>query len=243
MIGLGVEGDKAVGSAEPVDKVEEPRSGIKQSQSRSSDQGEEASIAGESDVTAVPNYGTVKAPSLDGSSASTAASPTTQAPVKMGRHLPAIPKTPRTRLQAIVRHLYRGITNLWLLDALLAIQKLLGPDTLGNPHGLPGALHKFSHSHPVAILPHLPFLSFVAPPWAVEMGIVAGLATGLSAGVSGAYHLLAAGALALGWEVESWEVDMMDSPLMGTSLLDVWGRRWHQLFRVSYGCPRVQIES
>lgn len=213
MIGWGVEGDVAVGSAEPVDK-----SSLRDRVGRDS-----SNAASESDDNA---HTTIN---LDTSPRAI----TRDTPVKMGRHIPPVPTTRRTRTQAIVRHLYCGVTNLWLLDALLAVQRLLGPTTLGNPHGMPGALHTFSHTNTLAVLPHVPSLSFVVPPRAVEMGIVAGLATGLSAGVSGVYHLFAVGALALGWEVESWEPDMMDSPLMGTSLLDVWGRRWHQLFRVS----------
>jgi hypothetical protein len=84
----------------------------------------------------------------------------------------------------------------------------------------------------IKLLPGTP-LEMPCPTFLTESVITLAVGTTVWQGLVGGYHLFALIAILAGWEVESWEVDLMDQPWKSESLLDMWGRRWHQLFRVS----------
>jgi hypothetical protein len=49
------------------------------------------------------------------------------------------------------------------------------------------------------------------------------------------YHAVATVAIASTiWPSAAWDVDLFDRPFAATSVIDLWGRRWHQVTRVSY---------
>lgn len=138
----------------------------------------------------------------------------------------------RTRLQAMKRHLFLGIRSLWTIDFLLALERYVASTTLGNPYGTKHAVETFVHSNRIMLLPGTS-LEFPCPTLLTEAVITISVGSTVWQGLVGGYHIFALGALCVGWEVEAWEVDLMDQPWKADSLLDMWGKRWHQLFRVS----------
>ncbi|KAK8861464.1 hypothetical protein IAR55_002284 [Kwoniella newhampshirensis] len=145
-----------------------------------------------------------------------------------------LPNVPRTRLGAVVRHCYIAIRNYIVVDTTLSLLREFGHDTIGSTTATPDALHRFAHNNLFLVFPHANFGHglFAAPPWLVEIWAVTGVAACVWLGISMGYHFF--GALCVGsglWETESWEIDLFDSPLHSDSLLDFWGRRWHQFFR------------
>ena len=68
------------------------------------------------------------------------------------------------------------------------------------------------------------------PTWITELICEINLALGLWQGIEWGYHSFALLAVGSGiWETESWEVDMFDAPWKADSMMDLWGRRWHQV--------------
>nr|XP_031863042.1 uncharacterized protein CI109_001519 [Kwoniella shandongensis]KAA5530114.1 hypothetical protein CI109_001519 [Kwoniella shandongensis] len=147
--------------------------------------------------------------------------------------LPA-PTVGRTRFQAVIRHLFIAIRNYIISDTMLSLLRDFGHNTIGSTDPIPHALYRFARENRFVVLPHANFGHglFEASPWVVEFYAVTGVAVCVWLGISMGYH--ACGAICVGsglWETESWEIDMFDSPLLSDSLLDFWGRRWHQFFR------------
>ncbi|WWC60133.1 uncharacterized protein I303_102697 [Kwoniella dejecticola CBS 10117] len=144
------------------------------------------------------------------------------------------PKVKRTRFQSVRRHLYIALRNYVIFDACLHLIRHYGPNTIGADHPVPNALYKFSHENQFIVFPILKGVigEVVAPWWLVEVITEISVATGVWLGIAAGYHLLGGLLVASGlWETESWEVDIFDNPLASDSLLDFWGKRWHQFFR------------
>lgn len=222
MIGLEVDLDSPVGSVKPVEVISPGRDNGK-------DKDNGQVIAGD---------GSLK---VDGDTR----------PLKIQSFLPRPETTNRTRLQALIRHAALCLRWLWTVDLCITIYKIArsGPSHASSPHatfnsdgsGLAhtlaslfsdNAVSRFANEHTILVLPHTPW-SFVVSRYVVEPCIVMFVGLSVFGGLTAGYHAFACLALILGWEVESWEIDLMDKPWTGTSLLDIWGRRWHQLFRVS----------
>lgn len=154
-------------------------------------------------------------------------------PVRIGHWLPQrSTRMTRTRPQALLRHALLGLQGLWIIDTLLSLEKYTASTTLGNPNGTPNAVNKFVQNNDILLFPGTS-LQYPAPSFLVETVVTFAVGTTVWQGLVGGYHIFAFFALLMGWEVESWEVDLMDEPWKAESLLDMWGRRWHQLFRVS----------
>jgi hypothetical protein len=149
--------------------------------------------------------------------------------------------SPRTRAQALKRHALLGLHGLWIIDSLLALERYVAADTLGNPLGRNDAMRTFTRLNQIRLLPGTP-LEMPCPTFVTESVITLAVGSTVWQGLVGGYHLFAFFAILAGWEVESWEVDLMDSPWKSESLLDMWGRRWHQLFRVSPSCFLVEAQ-
>jgi hypothetical protein len=138
----------------------------------------------------------------------------------------------RTRSQAALRHLYHAIIHYITIDTLMAMIDVFGKGTIANPHYTPNSIPRFISSHSFTLLPH--FFPMTPPPWLVEAVVELSVGAGVWQGISWGYHTFGFLAVASGlYEVEAWEVDHFDSPWKADSLLDMWGKRWHQMFRVS----------
>ncbi|WWD08865.1 hypothetical protein V865_006979 [Kwoniella europaea PYCC6329] len=146
------------------------------------------------------------------------------------------PTVRRTLFQAVVRHGYLALRNYAIFDTALYLIRYFGRTTIGADHPVPNALYRFSHENRFIILPCLKGFvkeeQLIAPWYIVEIVTSISVASGVWLGISSGYHLIGAILVGTGlWETESWEVDLFDSPLLADSLLDLWGRRWHQFFR------------
>ncbi|OCF34666.1 hypothetical protein I316_03709 [Kwoniella heveanensis BCC8398] len=144
------------------------------------------------------------------------------------------PKIRRTRFQAVRRHAFIALRNYVLFDTFLSLVRDFGADTIGSTSPVPNAFYRFSHENRFVLFPRLNLGKglMVAPWWLTEIFAEVGVASGVWLGIAAGYHFL--GAILVGsglWEVESWEVDLFDNPLAADSLLEFWGRRWHQFFR------------
>ena len=141
-------------------------------------------------------------------------------------------RTPETRITAVLRHARIATVSYITLDTLLVLLARFGSSTIALPGGRADALATFLDGTDFVFLPRLDS-PLAVPRFAVEVITITSVGIAVYVGLQMAYHLLAVAFVGSGiWEVESFEVDFMDSPWKADSLLDLWGRRWHQLFRV-----------
>jgi len=138
----------------------------------------------------------------------------------------------RTRLQATMRHLQHALVHYITIDTLMGLIDLFGEGTIANPHYTPNSIPTFINTHTFTLLPH--FYPLTPPTWVIWSVVELSVAAGVWQGISWGYHFF--GFLGVGsglYEVEAWEIDHFDAPWKADSLLDMWGKRWHQMFRVS----------
>ncbi|ORY23420.1 hypothetical protein BCR39DRAFT_549199 [Naematelia encephala] len=160
-------------------------------------------------------------------------------PTKAEKWLP-YPTVHRTRPQAIFRHFRNMVIHYIVLDTLLVLLRQWGSETIGNLHGCPNSIPKFLSSNTFYFFPGT--LNILAPKMLVLIVMLLSLAIGVWQGLLLGYHSFALVAVGSGvYEVEAWEVDFMDAPWKGDSLLDLWGRRWHQLFRHTFLITSILI--
>ena len=164
-------------------------------------------------------------PTSNGPSAPQGKSP--PAKIDHPRHLPPLPTHCRTRFQATIRHLLLTLLAHSVLDVQL--QLLSRSPWFVQP--TPKSISKWSGT-PRILLPSS--LRIVMPSWVAAQIPVTLTGYIVYAGLSWGYRVAALVCVGSGlWDVESWEVDLFDSPWNADSVLQLWGRRWHQLFRVS----------
>lgn len=136
-----------------------------------------------------------------------------------------------SRSQAVLRHFIIFFRNYTICDTMLSLLRAYGSDTIGSSTPVPHALYQFSHKNAFIVFPKVAG-GFIAPRWLADLAAVICVAVCVWLALSMAYHFLAAIAVGTGlYEAEAWEVDLFDDPLAADSLLDFWGRRWHQFFR------------
>ena len=91
------------------------------------------------------------------------------------------------------------------MDTVFSLTRAIGPHAIAPPGGLP-LIEKYGH---------------IMAGWLAIWGFL-----------SVWYHFVAFLCIASGyWEPEVWDIDVFDAPLKSTSLMQLWGRRWHQVFR------------
>lgn len=150
--------------------------------------------------------------------------------VHIERHLPKPSGRPTSRLGAIARHMVWVIGYYLFMDALLAtFRRVGGPLLLPGPVG---AVKAYSYSSRFIMFPGV--LDIEPYPFLVAYAVQACVPGIICGGLQLGYHLAAVVCLSSTfWEVDSWDVDLFDGPWKAQSLIDLWGKRWHQLFRVS----------
>ena len=159
------------------------------------------------------------------------------------RHLPPRPTKQRSRSQILIRHARLAFTYYFVFDLLLTLMYTYGSDTIANAVGIPNSVYLFSHTKKFIILPRTP-MEAVVPWWFIELFVELGVGTVVWLALAEGYHATAFLTIASGWwEPDSWEVDLFFAPWKADSILDLWGRRWHQLFRVSLNGSDVPCAS
>lgn len=140
------------------------------------------------------------------------------------RHLVHLHRPSSSRAGAILRHLAKAAT-LYIFDhtcfAFLNSPELTKLGLSGD-----GILTSFVETTAVEI----PLIG-VLPPWLLRLWVQLIVFLIVYASLSLVYHTSAVVSLLLGWEVETWDLDIMHRPWAADSLTDLWGRRWHQVLR------------
>lgn len=148
---------------------------------------------------------------------------------------------PRSRSRAVLRHLSHAFLCYAALDTMYVLLRWYGPSTFGPQGGAIVLLDGKHDSIGPAFADRVQFIAapylfggVVVPKFIVRSLVAIGIPLSIYGGMSFWYHVGAVLTIGGGlWEVEVWDVDLFDSPLKATSLIDLWGKRWHQVFRVS----------
>ncbi|KAL1408011.1 hypothetical protein Q8F55_004808 [Vanrija albida] len=152
------------------------------------------------------------------------------APHKPPKPLPPKPTPARSRARAVAHHARIALTQFLIMDAIQAHFLSLAPGSIGSPlpspRGRVDALLETQLYLLPSLLPPIPL-----PRALLQAGIAAAIGAGTWLVLSWPYHLLGAAAIGLGvYEADSFP-DLFANPFGASSLLDFWGRRWHQNFR------------
>ena len=146
----------------------------------------------------------------------------------------------RTRLEASVRHLNLFFIHFTMTAFLCILLREVGSDTIGNARGIPNSVNRFLSENTFVLLPFLSESSslskiplFFPPSWIIEIIIEwFGFLVVWQTLVMGFRFVALLGVASGLYEVEAWETDLFNAPWKAESLIDMWGKRWHQLFRV-----------
>lgn len=133
------------------------------------------------------------------------------------------PWAPTSRLRSVARHAWAAGWRYAVADVVIAFQRSLGAESIAKPGGAPGAIDAFVRTWGRG-------MGGEVAAWLFAMLLIPAVASLL---ISTAYHVIAALAVATAWEADAWDTPMFDSFLLADSLNDLWGRRWHQIIRVS----------
>jgi hypothetical protein len=98
-----------------------------------------------------------------------------------------------------------------------------------QPNGGSNVLHNFVYANRFIYMPGM--LDWEIPQRAVEMLVQLAILAVIWMAFEGLYQLFAAVHVALGAPVKAWDPNLFGSPWMSDSLIDLWGKRWHQTFR------------
>lgn len=143
---------------------------------------------------------------------------------KVARHLEHLQNPHLPRGRSIARHLTR-LSFLYIFDHTL-LSFLVSPGLTQLTIPADGVLTTFVTSTAVTI-PYLGVLSPFVLYLSVQLVVFFIVLTSLMI----TYHYIAVFFLLLGWEPETWDLDLMYRPWGSDSLFDFWGRRWHQVLR------------
>lgn len=143
---------------------------------------------------------------------------------------------PTSRWGSSLRHLYKTLALYTIMDTVFSLTRAIGPHAIAPPGGLP-LIEKYGHimagwlaESEGVLFPST--LRLPLPKWLMStfMELIPPLA--IWGFLSVWYHFVAFLCIASGyWEPEVWDIDVFDAPLKSTSLMQLWGRRWHQVFR------------
>jgi hypothetical protein len=143
------------------------------------------------------------------------------------------PTRPISRTSAVARHFRIFLVSYITLDTLLVLLSRFGKTTIALPGGSPNALKRFLDTNHFVLFPKLD-QPIDIPRKGVEVILMGAVGIAVYVALQMMFHFVAFCGIASGiWDVKAFEVDYMNSPWKADSLLDLWGRRWHQQFRVS----------
>lgn len=166
---------------------------------------------------------------------------TKRAPVKVGQvstpaagpHLPQATGRPTDRADSVRRHIFNIVWRFALIDIVCTHLRVMGHDTIQLAGGMPGVVDAFTSRVGIRLLPLLP-INVEVPSFMLAILAELVIPTVVCLWIAIVFHAAATIAVASTfWEPASWDVDMFDAPFLATSLIDGWGKRWHQVLRVS----------
>jgi len=149
-----------------------------------------------------------------------------------GTHLPPAIGRPTERAEAIRRHFFNVVWRFIAVDALSTHIRIMGHDTIFRPGGMPGVAEAFASRAGISVLPMLR-IPLEVPLFVINILGELVIPAFVCLWIALIYHAAAILALVSTiWEPAAWDVDLFDSPFCPTSLIDLWGKRWHQVLRV-----------
>lgn len=148
-----------------------------------------------------------------------------------------MPPRPKTRLGAVLRHLGHTLRAYLILDIMMGLSQVATSPEWSAIRGgtLPAEadmIDKLAAKNHFTLFPGT--LNIPISSWGI--GYTTSYACNICVwvGFTFAYHIQAALTIASGlWEPSSWDLDLFFHPWFADSVLDFWGRRWHQILRVS----------
>lgn len=127
----------------------------------------------------------------------------------------------RGRAATVAGFLFAASWRYALADIIVAFTRTLGDGTLCQPGGRLNSIDAFIDQ-------------WDYPQRGVAFIFANGvIGTMVALYLSAAHYAIAALAVATLWEPNAWDFPLFNSPLLSTSINEMWSRRWHQVIRVS----------
>lgn len=134
---------------------------------------------------------------------------------------------PKSRFVSVVRHLAYSAACYTAIDFGFSLMRRLDP-VFQQPYGGINVAETFA-SRTFTLSPGL--LNIPVPKLVVFSSIQIAIGVVVWMTFEGLYQLFAAFHVAIGWPIDAWDPNMFGSPWKADSLIDLWGKRWHQTFR------------
>jgi hypothetical protein len=135
---------------------------------------------------------------------------------------------PTSRFGSFARHAAYAAAMYLGMDVCFSFMRAADP-IFRQPNGGSNVLHNFVYANRFIYMPGM--LDWEIPQRAVEMLVQLAILAVIWMAFEGLYQLFAAVHVALGAPVKAWDPNLFGSPWMSDSLIDLWGKRWHQTFR------------
>ncbi|GMK53444.1 hypothetical protein CspeluHIS016_0100300 [Cutaneotrichosporon spelunceum] len=135
---------------------------------------------------------------------------------------------PTSRAGSVARHAAYAAAMYVSLDTCFAFMRHADA-VFRQPYGGADVLGAFIHGNSFTFLPTL--LGWNVPRYAVQVLVQLAILAVVWIVFEGLYQLFAAVHVALGAPVRAWDPNLFGEPWNADSLIDLWGKRWHQTFR------------
>lgn len=135
---------------------------------------------------------------------------------------------PTSRLGSVLRHAAIAAALYVGLDTCFSIMRR-GDPVFQQPYGGTNVLDTFIYGNTFIAAPGV--LDVPVPNGVVKVVIELAILAAVWMAFEGLYQLFAAVHVALGAPVKAWDPNLFGSPWKSDSLIDLWGKRWHQTFR------------
>lgn len=144
------------------------------------------------------------------------------------RHLQStLGPRPKRRWASVLRHAGYSALCYTVIDFAFSLMRRQDP-VFQQPYGGKGVVMAIA-SRSFTLFPDV--LAIPVPKAVVVVLIEAAIGGVVWMTFEGFYQLFAALHVALGWPIDAWDPNMFGSPWRADSLIDLWGKRWHQTFR------------
>ncbi|KLT40020.1 hypothetical protein CC85DRAFT_287902 [Cutaneotrichosporon oleaginosum] len=135
---------------------------------------------------------------------------------------------PSSRAGSVARHAAYAAALYVGMDACFSFMRRADP-VFQQPYGGSNVLDTFIYGNRFIALPGL--LDVPVPNYVVKIIIQLAILVVIWMAFEGLYQLFAAVHVALGAPVKAWDPNIFGAPWKSDSLIDLWGKRWHQTFR------------
>ncbi|BEI83364.1 hypothetical protein CcaverHIS002_0312320 [Cutaneotrichosporon cavernicola] len=135
---------------------------------------------------------------------------------------------PTSRIGSVWRHARYAAAMYVSLDVCFSIMRR-GDAIFRQPYGGPNVLETFAYGNNFFFCPGV--LDWQIPNYAIKILVQLAILAVVWMAFEGLYQLFATVQVALGAPVKAWDPNLFGAPWNSDSLIDLWGKRWHQTFR------------